>query len=90
MEGLTTIQSNFGPAETMNRLEVEIKAHGMSIFTRINHAALAAEVGLTLRPTEVTLFGNRIEDAVTMQEPELIFHWGSGGCVCNGSGLVPI
>jgi len=42
----------------MRRLEAEIKAHGLDIFTRINHAALAAEAGLTLRPTEVILFGN--------------------------------
>ena len=42
----------------MDRLEAEIKAHGMNVFARINHAALAAEVGLALRPTEVILFGN--------------------------------
>ena len=58
MEGLTTLQSIFGPRETTNRLKTEIKAHGMSVFARINHAALAAEAGLTLRPTEVILFGN--------------------------------
>ena len=58
MEGLTTIESNFGPKETMDRLEAEIKARGMTVFARINHAALAAEAGLTLRPTEVIIFGN--------------------------------
>lgn len=58
MEGLTTILSNFGPEETMNRVEAEIKAHGMNVFARINHAALAAEAGLKLRPTEVIIFGN--------------------------------
>jgi len=42
----------------MRRLEVEIKARGMRVFARINHAALAAEVGLKLLPTEVILFGN--------------------------------
>ena len=58
MEGLTTVQSNFGPQETMSRLEAQIRAHGMGIFARINHAALAAEAGLDLRPTELILFGN--------------------------------
>lgn len=58
MEGLTTIESNFGPGETMNRLEAEIKARGMTVFARINHAALAADAGLTLRPTELIIFGN--------------------------------
>jgi uncharacterized protein (DUF302 family) len=58
MEGLITLKSEFGPDKTMSRLEAEIKAHGMSVFARINHAALAAEVGLALQPTEVILFGN--------------------------------
>jgi uncharacterized protein (DUF302 family) len=58
MEGLTTVRSDFGPEQTMTRLEMEIVAHGMRVFSRINHAALAAELGLTLRPTEVILFGN--------------------------------
>lgn len=57
-EGLTTLQSNFEPQETMNRLEAQIRAHGMGVFARINHAALAAEAGLELRPTELILFGN--------------------------------
>lgn len=58
MEGLKTLKSNFGPEKTMDRLEAEIKTHGMTVFTRINHSALAADVGLALRPTEVILFGN--------------------------------
>ena len=58
MEGLTTVPSNLGPLETMARIEAGIKAHGMNIFARVNHAALAAEAGLALRPTEVILFGN--------------------------------
>jgi uncharacterized protein (DUF302 family) len=39
MEGLKTLQSDFGPDETMARLEKKIMAHGMRIFSRINHAA---------------------------------------------------
>src|SRR5439155_26282033 len=58
MEGLTTIPSRFGPKETMDRLVAEISAKGMSVFTRIDHAAGAAQVGLTLRPTELIIFGN--------------------------------
>jgi uncharacterized protein (DUF302 family) len=51
VKGLTTIQSTVGPKDTMERLEAEIKTRGMSVFARVNHAALAAQVGLTLRPT---------------------------------------
>jgi uncharacterized protein (DUF302 family) len=57
-EGLTTIPSNFGPKDTMDRLEAAITARGMTVFARIDHAAGAAEVGLSLRPTELLIFGN--------------------------------
>ena len=58
MEGLTTIASRFGPKETMDRLEAEISAKGMTVFARIDHAGVAAEAGLELRPTELIIFGN--------------------------------
>jgi uncharacterized protein (DUF302 family) len=58
MEGLTTIPSQFGPKETMDRLETELRVQGMNIFARIDHAAGAREVGLELRPTELIIFGN--------------------------------
>ncbi len=58
IEGLKTLASHFGPQETMDRLDREIRARGMTVFARINHAALAAEAGMMLRPTEVILFGN--------------------------------
>jgi uncharacterized protein (DUF302 family) len=58
MEGLTTLPSRFGPEETIQRLETEIKDHNMTVFARINHAAMAKDVGLPLRPTEVVIFGN--------------------------------
>jgi uncharacterized protein (DUF302 family) len=57
-DGLTTLRSRFGPKETMDKLEVEVKAKGMAVFARIDHAEGAAAVGLSLRPTEVMIFGN--------------------------------
>jgi uncharacterized protein (DUF302 family) len=56
--GLTTIRSSFGPEETMNRFEAEVRAKGMIAFAHIDHAAGAAAVGLSLRPTELLIFGN--------------------------------
>ena len=44
IQGLTTIQSNFGPKDTMNRLEAAVQAKGMTVFARIDHAAGAAGV----------------------------------------------
>jgi uncharacterized protein (DUF302 family) len=72
MEGLKTLKSNFGAEKTMDRLEAEIKTHGMTVFTRINHSALAAEVGLPLRPTQVILFGNPRGGTPLMQAKQTI------------------
>jgi uncharacterized protein (DUF302 family) len=72
IEGLTTVQSNLGLEETRSRLEAEIKAHGMIIFARINHAALAGEAGLVLGPTEVILFGNPRGGTPLMQASQTI------------------
>ena len=58
VDGLTTIASGLGPKQTMDRLEAEIKAKGLTVFARIDHAAGAAQAGLPLRPTEVVIFGN--------------------------------
>jgi catalase len=72
MDGLTTIQSSFGPKETLERLEGEIRARGMTVFARINHAALAQEAGMALRPTEVVLFGNPRGGTPLMQANQTI------------------
>jgi uncharacterized protein (DUF302 family) len=56
--GLTTLPSAHGAKETMDRLEAEVRAKGMTVFARIDHAAGAKEAGLTLRPTELLIFGN--------------------------------
>ena len=56
--GMTTIQSSFGPEDTMARLEAEVAAKGMTVFAHVDHAAGAAAVGLKLRPTDLLIFGN--------------------------------
>ena len=35
-----------------------MKERGLNVFARIDHAAGAAKVGKTLRPTELLIFGN--------------------------------
>src|ERR1700682_3024709 len=71
-EGLTTLPSGFGPRETMDRLEAEVKARGMTVFARIDHAAGAAQAGLSLRPTEVLIFGNAKAGTPLMQSNQSI------------------
>ena len=71
-DGLTTIRSGFGPKDTMNRLETAVKARGMTVFARIDHAAGAAAAGLSLRPTEVLIFGNAKGGTPLMQAVQTI------------------
>jgi uncharacterized protein (DUF302 family) len=71
-DGLTTIPSSYGPKETMDRLEAEIKAKGMTVFARIDHAAGAAQAGLSLRSTEVLIFGNAKAGTPLMQSNQTI------------------
>ncbi|HVW68386.1 MAG TPA: DUF302 domain-containing protein [Steroidobacteraceae bacterium] len=71
-EGLMTVESQFGPKETLDRLEADVKAKGLTVFARIDHAAGAAAVGLTLRPTTVLIFGNARGGTPLMQANQLI------------------
>ena len=72
IEGLTSIQSSFGPKETMDRLEAEIRANGMEVFARIDHAAGAAKVRLTLALTELIIFGNARGGTPLMQSVQTV------------------
>ena len=71
-QGLTTMPSRFGPQDTMNRLEAAVKAKGMTVFARIDHAAGAAEAGLSLRPTAVLIFGNAKAGTPLMQSVQTV------------------
>ena len=72
VEGLTTVPSHFAPKETMDRVETEIRERGMNVFARIDHAAGAAEAGLTLRPTELIIFGNARGGTPLMQSVQTV------------------
>jgi uncharacterized protein (DUF302 family) len=72
IEGLTSIQSSFGPKATMDRLDAEIRAKGLNVFARIDYAAGAAEVGLTLAPTVLIIFGNARGGTPLMQSVQTV------------------
>ena len=57
-EGLVALKSPHGVKATMDRLETAVKARGLHVFLRLDHAAGAAKVGRTLRPTQLLVFGN--------------------------------
>jgi len=71
-DGLITTVSKFGAKETMDRLAAEVKAKGLTVFARIDHAAGAAEVGLPLRATELLIFGNAKGGTPLMQAGQSI------------------
>ena len=71
-EGLTSLRSSFGPKATMNRLDAEIRAKGLNVFARIDHAAGAAEAGLALRATELIIFGNARGGTPLMQSLQTV------------------
>jgi uncharacterized protein (DUF302 family) len=57
-DGLITVKSPVNAKTTMDRVEAQAKERGLNIFARIDHAAGAAKIDKTLRPTEVLIFGN--------------------------------
>lgn len=71
-DGLITLQSHYEPKETMQRLEAAVKAKGMTVFAHVDHAAAAAEVGLTLRPTDLLIFGSPKAGTPLMQSVQTI------------------
>ncbi len=72
MEGIITIPSDFGPKETMDRLEEAVHAQGMIVFARIDHAAGAGQAGLSLKPNELLIFGHPSAGTPLMQANPLI------------------
>jgi len=72
VDGLTSLRGSNNPRDTMNRLEAAVKVRGMTVFARIDHAAGAAAAGLSLRPTEVLIFGNAKAGTPLMQSVQTI------------------
>jgi uncharacterized protein (DUF302 family) len=57
-DGLIAVKSSYNAKDTMMRVEEVVKQRGLTVFARIDHAAGAAKIGKTLRPTELLIFGN--------------------------------
>jgi uncharacterized protein (DUF302 family) len=59
---------------TLDRLEAMLKAKGITVFARIDHAAGAAAVGMPLRPSELLIFGDPTAGTGPMQPEQTIRH----------------
>lgn len=56
--GIISVKSTHSVEETADRLETVLKSKGMNVVARIKHSEAAMKVGMTLRPTELLIFGN--------------------------------
>ena len=56
--GMVHLSSPYSVPETLARLETVVKAKGLPILARIDHSGDAAKAGLTMKPTQLLIFGN--------------------------------
>jgi len=71
-DGLITTASRFSVKETIDRLVSTVSTRGMMVFGRVDHAANAKRVDMSLRPTEVLIFGNARGGTPLMQARQTI------------------
>src|ERR1700733_12586714 len=71
-DGLIVSKSPHSVSKTIDRVVEAAKARGMMIFARIDHAAGAAKVGMTLRPTELLIFGHPKGGTALMQDQQTV------------------
>lgn len=70
-DGIISLVSLHSAGETVERLIAAVGARNMTVFARIDHAAGAKAAGLSLRPTELVVFGNPKGGTVLMQDQQL-------------------
>ncbi len=56
--GIVTLPSRYSVSETIDRLQTSLGAHGIKVFARIDQAAEARAVGLSMPETQLLIFGN--------------------------------
>ena len=56
--GIVSIRSGFGFADTLQRLLAVFDSHGIKVFATIDQQAEAAAVGLSMPPATLLIFGN--------------------------------
>lgn len=57
-DGIVKVKSAYPIAETITRLKGTIMAKGILFFQEIDQSQLAAQAGVTLRPSTLLIFGN--------------------------------
>ena len=83
VDGMVNVSSTFTVEETADRMERILKEKGMTIFNRIKHSEGARKVGISLRATELIIFGNpkvgsplmRCQQSVAIDLPQKALIW---------------
>ncbi|HWZ82356.1 MAG TPA: DUF302 domain-containing protein [Terriglobales bacterium] len=52
------LPSPYPVTETLARLESILKERGVTVFARVDHSGEAAKAGLSMRPTQLLIFGS--------------------------------
>jgi uncharacterized protein (DUF302 family) len=69
---LVTLPSPYGANETVDRVKWLLDQKKIEVFAHIDHAEGAKRVGLSLRPTQVLIFGNPQAGTPLMQSQQTI------------------
>ena len=56
--GVTSLRSPYSVPETLSRLESILRSKNLTVFARVDHSGEAAKAGLTMRPTQLIIFGS--------------------------------
>ncbi len=56
--GMIDVPSPYSVPETIARLELILKERGVIVFARVDHSGEAEKAGLTMRPTQLLIFGS--------------------------------
>lgn len=58
--------------DTIDRLEAVLNSKGLTVFTRVNHAAGAKNVGIDMADSELIIFGNpKLGTPLMLENPEM-------------------
>lgn len=56
--GIIKVKSAYSVSETVARLKQDVAAKGIKFFLEVDQSKLAADAGITLRPSTLLVFGN--------------------------------
>src|SRR3974377_421463 len=57
-DGIVRVKSAYSMPETIKRLKKDVADKGIMFFAEIDQSKLAADAGVTLRPSTLLVFGN--------------------------------